>query len=102
MNVVTERNFDQVYSPEIREAYWRRVTRSLEQIFGQPRALADTYRRQIEAAPVSEQILVYHQEPLDLAAELGGVTEITPEQQQAYMDISEDTEPPRAGWPDKP
>jgi hypothetical protein len=102
MNVVTERNFDQVYSQDVRDAYWEQVARSLERVFGQNRTLADTYRQEIERAPLSEQILVYHQEPLEVAADLAGVDEITPDQQQIYIDIAGDTEPPRVGWPDKP
>jgi hypothetical protein len=102
MNVVTERNFDQVYSRDVREAYWERVARSLEQVFGQNRSLADTYRKEIDRAPTSEQILVYHQEPIEVAADLAGIAEITPDQQQIYMEIASDTEPPRAGWPDRP
>jgi hypothetical protein len=102
VNVVTERNFDQVYSRDIRDAYWERVARSLERVFGQNRSLADTYRREIDRAPPSEQILVYHQEPIEVAADLAGIAEITPDQQQIYLEIAGDTEPPRAGWPDRP
>ena len=102
MNVVTERNFDQVYSRDVRDTYWEQVARSLERVFGQNRALADTYRQEIERAPTSEQILVYHQEPIEVAADLAGVTEITPEQQQVYIEIAGDTEPSRAGLPDRP
>jgi hypothetical protein len=102
MNVVTERNFDQVYTRDVRDAYWEQVARSLERVFGQNRALADTYRQEIERAPTSEQILVYHQEPIEVAADLAGVTQITPDQQKIYIEIAGDTEPPRAGWPDVP
>ncbi len=99
MNVVTERNFDQVYSRAVRNSYWERVGRSLEQIFGKPRSLAHAHRKVVESAPSSEQIMVYHQEPIELAADLAGVSEITPEQQRQYIEISGGTEPPRSGWP---
>jgi hypothetical protein len=101
MNVVTERNFDQVYSQDVRDAYWEQVARSLERVFGQNRTLADTYGRR-SSVPPSEQILVYHQEPFEVAADLAGVDEITPDQQQIYIERPGDTEPPRVGWPDKP
>ena len=78
MNVVTERNFDQVYSRDVRDTYWEQVALSLERVLGQNRALVDTYRLEIERAPTSEQILVYDQEPIEVAADLVGVTEITP------------------------
>jgi hypothetical protein len=45
---------------------------------------------------------VYHQEPLEVAADLAGVDDITLDQQQIYIEIAGDTEPPRVGWPDKP
>jgi len=102
MNVVTERNFDQVYPRKIRDVFWEKVERALEEIFGKPRSLAASHRADVETAPRSEQILVYHQEPIELAADLAGVAEISSEQQSKYLEICEGTEPPRPGWPDKP
>jgi hypothetical protein len=102
MNVVTERNFDQVYSREIRDAYWERVARSLERVFGRNPDMAEDYRRKIEHAAPAEQMLVYHQEPLEVAADLAGIREISAEQQQTYLQIAEDTESPVAGSPDRP
>jgi hypothetical protein len=71
-------------------------------VFGQSHALADTYRKEIDSAPPSEQILAYHQEPIEVAADLAGIAEITPDQQQIYREIAGGTEPSRAGWPDRP
>jgi hypothetical protein len=102
MNVVTERNFSEMYPREIREAYWDNVRRSLVQIFGAPGSLADAYWTRIETAPASEQLMVYHQEPIDVAADLAGVSEISPAQQELYIEICCETEPPRRGWPDSP
>jgi hypothetical protein len=102
MNVVTERNFDQVYSRAVRDLYWEKVERSLEQIFQKPRSLAQAHRKDVERAPSSEQIMVYHQEPIELAADLAGASEITPEQQRQYIEICEGTEPFGPGWPDAP
>ena len=102
MNVVTEQNFDQVYSRDVRDAYWELVARSLEQVFGRNRTLADPYRQEIDRAPASEQILAYHQEPIEVAADLAGIAEITSDQQQIYREIAGDTEPPPVGLPDRP
>ncbi len=102
MNVVTERNFAEVYPREIRDVYWDKVRRSLKEIFGKSPALADALRRDVETAPQAEQILLYHQEPIILAADLAGAGMITPEQQRQYIEICEDTEPSRQGWPDRP
>ena len=46
--------------------------------------------------------MVYHQEPIEVAADLAGVSEITPEQQRQYIEICEGTEPSQPGWPDTP
>jgi hypothetical protein len=102
MNVVTEQNFDQLYSRDVRDAYWELVARSLEQVFGRNRTLADPYRKEIDHAPPSEQSLAYHQEPIEVAADLAGIAEITPDQQQIYREIAGDTAPSRTGWPDRP
>ena len=102
MNVVTERNIDHVYSRDVRDTYWEQVARSMERVFGKNRALADTYRQEIERAPASEQILVYHQEPIEVAADLAGIIEITPDHQRIYIEIADDTEPRQTGWPDRP
>jgi hypothetical protein len=100
MNVVTERNFDEVYPRRMRDIFWEKVERSLVEVFGKPRSLAAAHRSEVETAPVPEQILVYHQEPIELAADLAGIAEITTEQQWKYVEICEGTEPPRPGWPD--
>jgi D-alanyl-lipoteichoic acid acyltransferase DltB (MBOAT superfamily) len=42
-NVVTERNFNKVFPAEQRQRFWTRVERSLDEIFGVPRAAADKY-----------------------------------------------------------
>ncbi|MGA8381888.1 MAG: hypothetical protein WB710_12260, partial [Stellaceae bacterium] len=94
--------FEQAYPREIREAYWEKVQRSLEQIFHRPGSLAQVHRRDVAGAPLSEQIMVYHQEPIEVAADLAGVSEITPEQQRQYIEICEGTEPSQPGWPDTP
>jgi hypothetical protein len=101
MNVVTERNFDQVYSQDVRDAYWEQV--ALARAGVRPKShLGRHLPAGDRACPPSERILVYHQEPLVVAVDLAGVDEITPDQQQIYIEIAGDTEPPRVGWPDKP
>lgn len=102
MNVVTERNFDEVYPRKVRDIFWEKVERTLVEIFGKARELAASHRADIETAPQPEQILVYHQEPIELAADLAGVDEITEQQQWKYIEICEETEPPHFGWPDVP
>ena len=52
--------------------YWELVKRTLEQIFGVDPTPADALRREINRSPVQEQLLFYHAEPLDVAADLAG------------------------------
>jgi hypothetical protein len=101
-NVVTERNFNKVFPAEQRQRFWTRVERSLDEIFGVPRAAADKYRQEIEKAPVAEQLLVYHDEPLKVAADLAGIKKVTERQQKRYRELVESTEPSVAGLPDRP
>ena len=101
MNVVTVRNFREVYPEEVRERYWETVERSLEKVFGRPPEAARRYRELVETdeTPCAEQILVYHQEPITVAADLAGET-ITPEHQRIYREICGRDEPTRKGLPD--
>src|SRR5687768_6055333 len=92
-NVVTERNFNRVFPRAQRQRFWTRVKRSLDEIFGVPRAAADKYRQEVEKAPVAEQLLVYHDEPLKVAADLAGIKKVTNRQLRKYRVLVESTEP---------
>lgn len=72
MVVVTERNFDDVVTPSMRGEFWRRVERALVEIFGKSADLLDAYRLRSEGARGLGQILVFHDEPLQIAADLAG------------------------------
>jgi hypothetical protein len=52
--------------------YWDLVKRTLEEIFGVDPAHADALRREVKTWPAQEQLLFYHAEPLDVAADLAG------------------------------
>ncbi len=75
MTIVTESNFHDLVTREMRNDFWYRVRRALSDIFQADPKLADSYRRKVEAAdtPLSEQIVVYHDEPLQIAADLASV-----------------------------
>jgi hypothetical protein len=75
MTTVTDSNFHDLVTREMRNDFWYRVRRAMSDIFHADPKLADTYRRAVEAAdtPLSEQIVVYHDEPLQIAADLAGV-----------------------------
>ena len=101
-DVVTERNFDKVFSREKRQRFWDRVKRSLDEVSHSPPAAADRYRKEVEAAPVREQLLVYHDEPLKVAAELAGIKRVSERHLKKYRELVESTEPSVAGLPDRP
>ena len=102
-NVVTEQNFARVYPEEIRRQYWDLVERSMTEVFGtSPQCAAQRvgdYRELINVAPPAEQILVYHQEPINVAADLAGVETISEEHKIRYMKIYGGSEPNGLGIP---
>lgn len=101
-DVVTERNFERVYPKTVRDRFWRGVTRSLTEVFKRPTASATRYRKKIELLPVRQQVFVFHEEPLKVAADLAGVTEITEDQQRQYRELIASDEPLVPGLPDSP
>ncbi len=56
------------------DRYWELVKDTLEKIFGQSstKGAADDLRREVAQSPQEEQIIFYHAEPLDVAADLAG------------------------------
>ena len=103
MTVVTEQNFDEVYPFPARDRFWAIVKRSLKDVFNHPAGAADELRRDFEAnAPISEQLLVYHDEPLNIAADLAGVTHVNDAQQAAYQALVDSEEAARGLAPTAP
>jgi hypothetical protein len=75
MTAVNERNFSDVVTEGMRREFWARVKRTLRELYNVEPERADTYRRQVEdGASGLGQILVYHDEPLQIAADLAGVS----------------------------
>ena len=72
MPAVNAQNFEAVLTPDMRDEFWRRVKFSLRHFFGETEDLADRYRDMVEAYPIGQQLLVYHDDPLKIAAELAG------------------------------
>ncbi len=101
-DVVTERNFDRVFPPEKRRKFWERVERALDEVFQTPTGAAQTYRKAVEKAPIEEQLLVYHDEPLKVAADLIGEHSISEDQLKKYRELIESSEPILPAWPDSP
>ncbi len=80
MRVVTEDNFHEYFSPERQEVYWQRVDWILRDVLNSSPDLAKRYRKQLEEAPLEEQILALHDHPLNVALALAGVTSLNQHQ----------------------
>ena len=70
MPTVDDKNFNVAVPPEDRDEFWRRVKFSLRHFFNADEDLAEQCRRSIETSPIGEQLLVYHDAPLHIAADL--------------------------------
>lgn len=55
------------------DLYWRVVDATLRDVFGRADTGIDALRRDIMAAPERERLMFYHNDPLDVAADLAGV-----------------------------
>jgi hypothetical protein len=54
------------------DRYWALVKRTLCEVFKGNADLVDTLRKDMSQRPADEQLLFYHSEPLDVAADLVG------------------------------
>jgi hypothetical protein len=88
------------YPDQARAIYWERVRRALHEVFGVADADDRTkaYRDIINTSPVWEQVAVYHTEPIDVAADLAGISRqaYSRDQMERYWRI---TGLPTGEWP---
>jgi hypothetical protein len=91
-SVVTQENFNRTLIGDDRERFWSRVQRTLVDVFHVDRTAGaealERYRRALGHAPISEQMLAYHDDPLSIAAELAGITTIGPEHERRYRGLN--------------
>lgn len=80
MPYVNDSNFDIAFPQSSRDEYWRRVKFALRHYFNSDEQRADDLRRTIEDATIGEQLLLYHDDPLSVAADLAGVGSAVDEQ----------------------
>lgn len=76
-----------------KDAYWRLVDLTLEQVFNGNPADARAFRLRLDSAPPEEQTIFYHAEPLDVAADIADVVQATPQQVANYNNLAR-----REGW----
>lgn len=76
------------------EDYWTKVVEALEKVFkkSSPEAkdMVRTLQRRIAEEGVSAEIAIYHVDPFQVAADLGGARDrpVTPQEKQAYARIA--------------
>jgi hypothetical protein len=86
VSYVNESNFDTAFPVPARDEYWRRVKYALRHYFNTGEAVADRYREAVESASssVGEQLLVYHEDPFSLAADLADARATMDQHRNAY------------------
>jgi len=93
MSVVEPTQVVDVAFRNMEARFWRTVAETLGRVFANgPEQAVDfcrrleTYREQLARASAEEQLLVYHSEPLDVAADLAGA-KITRNHIDAYLEL---------------
>src|SRR6185436_12385727 len=75
-------------SEEWKARYWSHVEDALL-ILEAPRALAGSFRSEVEELPTPQQALFYHAEPLDVAVDLAHVERASTDQMDNYLDFND-------------
>lgn len=70
MAEINEKSFPDIVTGPMQAEFWHRVKYGVQTVYGQDPGLVEAYRRQVRDAPVSEQMMVYREEPLEIAADL--------------------------------
>jgi hypothetical protein len=81
---VNDSNFDTAFPVPVRDEYWRRVKYALRHYFIVGEAVADRYRESVESGSIGEQLLVYHEDPFSLAADLADARATMDQHRDAY------------------
>ncbi len=96
MSYVNESNFDTVVPKSMRDEFWARVRGTLRDVFNADPRLGDKYRKMIEKGTLREQIMVYHDHPLNIAADLAGHKDVRDEQFKKFDELYPDEIAPTA------
>lgn len=84
---------DQIeYSQTERDKYWLMVKKTLQRIFHEKPDCADALREEISKLPLEEELVIYHDEPLNVAANLAG-TRPSKDQVREYLALAA-----KMGW----
>jgi hypothetical protein len=72
MATLDPKNPSDSYQKAAEDRYWKIVREIIKEIFNSDVSLVDQYLRDLQEATPDERALVYHAEPLDVAADLVG------------------------------
>lgn len=95
--------------PELKDGYWERVRRALQDVFGADPGLAEPVRRNLEQQPADTQTAFYHADPFEVAADLAGRRGqiISADEKARYLDAEQRSDRPspeqlRQAHPEQP
>lgn len=80
------------YSQAEKDKYWLMVKQTLQRIFHESPDCADALREEISKLPPEEELVIYHDAPLNVAANLAG-TRPSKDQVREYLALAA-----RMGW----
>lgn len=80
---------DEELPASFRDEYWNYVKETLDRVFKKDASLADEAKRKLDylEAEKGRHTIFYHASPLEIAADLAGAAQITPEQKAAYLEL---------------
>ena len=81
---------------DFKEDYWKRVKRTLREVFGKDPGQAERLREHVKNAPADTQTAFYHADPFDVAADLAGRrgAVISREEMRRYLEIEQRRDQP--------
>jgi type VI protein secretion system component VasK len=82
---------DEELPASFRDKYWGHVRETLVRVFKKDVSLADNARHKLDQleAEKGHHTVFYHASPLEVAADLAEVAQITPEQKAAYLELQQ-------------
>src|SRR5438270_377125 len=86
MTIITEENFPSAYASWA-EKFWSEVDWLVTSILDGDRGMVRQYERDVRDGPIGEQILTYHDAPLNVALDLVGQRELTASQRDMLTRI---------------
>ena len=102
MGVVTTSNFSQLFPEAARHDFWHKVELTVRDVFHGPTSVVSSFKNKMQEAPIEEQMLVFGEEPLKVAADLvrADLDHFTEDQWTKYRRLIGSKEPDGDALPD--